>query len=1217
MKKILLGIALAFTTLTCLGQSGALHRVFTFGNVAEIKTDSEFLAQLQRLLDIDDAYTVLISGDLIDEDASNGISDSEKERLNRILSICQHSEKSKVVIIPGDRDWDDSGKDGLKSVKALRNIVNDMGLERVEWAISKGCPGPKTFELTKELVLIGIDTQWWNHPYDRPRPADGDCKTITETDILSELSEAIEDAEGKNVLIAGHFPLYSVGHYGGKSVLSEHLTPPIYGSMRAAFHQNIGGVKDIRNERFDPIRKELLKMVREKGSIIYVSGHEQNMQVVIENESFLINSGSPTSPHHVGRAAGKVQLAEAIPGIIEIYYHPNGQVDCLLYESIRGGNLELKRNEPLMSSPCAEHGQRYHVNTHFVPCLDRTAYETGITSALQMTSKGGDYRIGGITKVLLGTHYRSTWTQVVDAPFLNLKTDKSGLKVYEKGGGRQTTSLKMKGGDGREYVFRSVDKQPTRVLDANLKETIISEVLQDATSMQHPYGAMAICTMLDQTEILHASPKLFIIPDDPSLGPFRKDYAGLFGMLEEKPINPKKVAQPFGEADEILQSFKMIREQYNDHNHRIDYKEYAQARIFDILVGDWGRHQDNWKWAGYEQEEGMVYRPIPRDRDHVFSRWDGLLPYLADRKWGKASGENFDYKLHDIRSLTWQTRHSDRFWLNEASRQDWIDAAAYIQGRITDEVIDDAVRNMPPETLELSGLEIANKLKQRRIDLLEYAEEYYELLAQEVDVVGSNERERFTALRQVDGSVEVSMFDIPKSTMDAPKKIYHRVFYPKETKEIRLYGLGDDDVFEISGESQKSIRIRVMGGPGVDDVSDLSAVNSGGKRTFVYENNDKSQIDLGSDGKQIFNQDPNLYDYDRTRFAYNRYGPMLSLGFNSTEGFGVMSGLRFTNQKFGKKDFSSKHSIKGKVTTEGIALLSYNGRYRHVIGKWDLTVKGGIADVSEFLRFYGNGNGAEILNESGDLSFFETGLKNAHASVGLLRDFWKRSSLSLALHYENNTNAQISTELENSLAEGVTGLGDANLAEGIIGLDLDFRNRSTVASKGMRFWIQQQFGVNTVETDKDYFILRASLENHATFKVFSPWTLSLKANASTSSGEDAIPFYHRVFLGQNSGLRGYQNNRFTGQSTASFNSELRIPLSRIKNSIVPLIIGVKGFYDVGRVYSDADVNDDLAMGYGAGIFLIPFSESIAINISYGMSDEESGLVLLSIGTNFR
>jgi hypothetical protein len=1216
MLKSILSLLVVNMTLLGFTQTGTLHRVFTFANIADITDDTEFVEQLKVLLNIDESYTVLITGDLVHSDASNGISNAEEQKIERILQACQRSEQSRVIILPGDRDWDDSGKDGLKSVKELRKIIEKMNLPRVEWAIMDGCPGPKSFDLTAELVLIGIDTQWWNHPFDHPEPADGDCNTITETDILSELSELIDDAEGKNILLAGHFPLISVGEYGGKSKWTEHLTPPLYGSMKAAYHQNIGGVKDIHNVRFDPFRKELLKMIRDNSSIIYVSGHEHNLQIIKEEGSYLINSGSPTSAHHVGREAGKLRFAEAIPGLVEIFYHSNGKVDCMIYESIPQGTLELIHTEALFSSPCADHGVRHQVNTHFVPCLERSEDDTGTTSALSMTSKGGDYKVGTLTKAILGNHYRSTWTQPIHVPFIDLKETRSGLKVYEKGGGRQTTSLKMKGGDGREYVFRSVDKQPTRVLDANLRETIVSRILQDATSMQQPYGAMAISTMLDHTDILHASPELFILPDDPELGPFRKEYAGLLGMLEEKPINPNKVDEPFADADEILQSYKLIREQYNDHDHRIDYKEYAQARMFDIFVGDWGRHQDNWKWAGYKQENGMIYRPIPRDRDHVFSRWDGLLPYLADRKWGKASGENFSDNIHDIRSLTWQTRHSDRFWLNEASRQDWVDAAADLQIQMTDEVIDEAMRNMPAETLELSGLEIASKLKHRREDLKKYAEEYYELLAKEVDVVGSNERERFEAIRHSDGTVQITMYSNSKDGKNI-KQLYQRQFFPKETKEIRLYGLGGDDEFNISGESRKSIRIRVMGGPGVDSVSETSVVEKGKKRTSIYENSDKSLIELGTEGKRVLDADPSLYNYDRTRFVYNRYGPILNIGYNSTNGFGITSGLTFTNQRFGKPDYSSKHKIVGRATTEGIAKLTYDGMFRHIVGRWDLTVGAEVADKSDFVRFYGIGNGVPITETNQNVQFFQTEFRNALISVGLERTFWKRSTFGFKTHYENNTAYNEGYNILALLPDGTAGLKDANLLEGILSLDLDFRDRSSVPTRGMRLYIQHRSGINTFESNKDYHLITGQLENHSTFTILSPWTLSLSLRGSTSKGEEVIPFYKKEFLGQRTGLRGYQNNRFTGTSTLVFSSELRIQLSEISSTFIPFKLGIKGFLDSGRVYSDQDVTNQLYTGYGAGFYIVPLTESLTIDVSYGISNEETGLILFSFGTVFQ
>ena len=33
----------------------------------------------------------------------------------------------------------------------------------------------------------------------------------------------------------------------------------------------------------------------------------------------------------------------------------------------------------------------------------------------------------------------------------------------------------------------------------------------------------------------------------------------------------------------------------------VDAEALGKARVFDIFIGDWGRHEDNWKWAGYDR----------------------------------------------------------------------------------------------------------------------------------------------------------------------------------------------------------------------------------------------------------------------------------------------------------------------------------------------------------------------------------------------------------------------------------------------------------------------------------------------------------------------------------------------------------------------------------------------------------------------------------------
>jgi len=47
--------------------------------------------------------------------------------------------------------------------------------------------------------------------------------------------------------------------------------------------------------------------------------------------------------------------------------------------------------------------------------------------------------------------------------------------------------------------------------------------------------------------------------------------------------------------------------------------------MFDMLLGDWDRHSDQWRWSRFDTDQGKVYRPIPKDRDQVFSNYDGGL----------------------------------------------------------------------------------------------------------------------------------------------------------------------------------------------------------------------------------------------------------------------------------------------------------------------------------------------------------------------------------------------------------------------------------------------------------------------------------------------------------------------------------------------------------------------------------------------------------------
>ena len=82
------------------------------------------------------------------------------------------------------------------------------------------------------------------------------------------------------------------------------------------------------------------------------------------------------------------------------------------------------------------------------------------------------------------------------------------LGPLRTGGGRQTRSLRFLGADHREYSFRSVDKDPSPVLDSLLRETFIDDLVQDVISAAHALWALVAAPLLGVAGILHVDPRL-------------------------------------------------------------------------------------------------------------------------------------------------------------------------------------------------------------------------------------------------------------------------------------------------------------------------------------------------------------------------------------------------------------------------------------------------------------------------------------------------------------------------------------------------------------------------------------------------------------------------------------------------------------------------------------------------------------------------------------
>ncbi|MGH7555883.1 MAG: BamA/TamA family outer membrane protein, partial [Longimicrobiales bacterium] len=393
-----------------------------------------------------------------------------------------------------------------------------------------------------------------------------------------------------------------------------------------------------------------------------------------------------------------------------------------------------------------------------------------------------EYDAGGLHRLLFGDHNRELWTTSIRVAELDLGTFAGGLTPLQRGGGFQTRSLRFRGGDGREYAFRSVDKDPSSVLPPELRETLVRDLIQDQTSAGHPTAPLVVAPLLEAVGVLHPDPFLVIMPDDARLGEFRAEFANMLGFIEERPEDPTEEAPGFAGASNVVGTERLL-ERMQEDGERIDDRAFLTARLVDMFLGDWDRHRDQWRWARFGEGRDALWQPITRDRDQAFVRLDGLVLRLARRS--NPQLVSFGAEYPSITGLTWNGRELDRRFLSGLEQPVWDSVAVFLQSRLTDDVIARAVRRLPPEQYAMQSATLNRRLIERRNKLREVAHRFYELLATEVDVHASDAAEVVTAERAEDQTLVVT---IARRNGGPPR--YQRRFLPTETDEVRLFLYG-------------------------------------------------------------------------------------------------------------------------------------------------------------------------------------------------------------------------------------------------------------------------------------------------------------------------------------------------------------------------------------------------------------------------------------------
>jgi hypothetical protein len=444
----------------------------------------------------------------------------------------------------------------------------------------------------------------------------------------------------------------------------------------------------------------------------------------------------------------------------------------------------------------------------------------------------GQYRANSFLRQLfMGANYRNEWEQEVKVPVFHFTG--SGFKIKDLGGGMQTKSLHLVDAAGKEWALRTVEKYITKAsISPAMRNSLGRHLSQDLISAAFPYAAPLAGEVAHAAGIICARPQVFYVADDEALGSYRSAFAGMLCTLEER--------DPVFSVTETSEALlKNIR---SDNRYRVQQEIYLQARLLDILIADWDRHADNWRWGLKDSAGYRFYYAAPRDRDWAFYYSKGWVPWLARITGSMPCLVSFTNRLKNVKMLSWKAWKMDQEFTNELSAPDWETIINKFQERLTDAAIEEAVNVLPASVYATNGATFVKQLESRRDALKKEVMKYYRFLSGEVVINGSDAEEKFV--------VSSKDKDLLVTVYSNDRKLYQRSFSSNETHSITLNGFGGDDVFEIDEKAQSGIRLKIMGGKGKDRY-DLK----GKVRTTVYDAKEETATGQVTNAKFIWQDD--------------------------------------------------------------------------------------------------------------------------------------------------------------------------------------------------------------------------------------------------------------------------------------------------------------------------------------------------------------------------
>ena len=1091
------------------------------------------------------------------------------------------SYKGETIFIPGNHDW---YSNGLKGLKRQENYI-EKKLGKNTFLPENGCPIEKV-NIANDIVLIIIDSEWYLTNWDKHPTINDDCEIKTRALFFDEYKSLIKKSRGKTIVVALHHPMFTNGSHGGQYSFKSHMLPvPVLGTLKNIIRKT-GGVSptDIQNKKYREFQKRLVTLSQENEKVIFVSGHDHNLQYIVQDNLPQIISGSGSKVNPTRNVNG--EFSYGMQGFARLDIFKDGSSYVRFYEAET--NKVVFETEVLSANKNKE--TKIYENNFSIE-------KTASVYTNNETQKSKFY------KKLWGERYRKYFSTNVTVPTVNLDTLFGGLIPMRKGGGNQSKSLRLEDAKGREYVMRALRKNAVQYLQAvafkdqyiegQFDDTSTQGLLQDVFTGSHPYAPFTIATLSDAVGIFFTNPVLYYVPKQKALGVYNNEFGDELYMIEERAADGHGDKASFGFSNKLISTHDMLQELRKDEDNVVDETAYIRARLFDMLIGDWDRHEDQWRWARFKEGKKTIYKPMPRDRDQAFSiMGDGaLLSFATTVIPSLRLMQSYGEELKSTKWFNLEPYALDMALIRQSNRDVWDAQAQHIINNLTNDVIAKAFSYFPDEVNDETVKNIKRKLIGRRANLKLISNSYYNQINKYAIIKGTDKDDWFD-IERLSSTTKITGYRIQKGKKG---DIFHQREYASlDTKEIWIYGLDDTDTFRVFGTGNNLIKVRIVGGQNKDTYT----VENGNK-IKIYDYKLKESVFVTNKGKKKLtdNYEINVYDYKKPTYNSNQLIPVI--GANPDDGFKIGIVDTFTAYGFERNPFTSQHTFSASyyLATNGFD-FKYIGEFANAINELNFAIEAKFTSPNYSINFFGFGNETLNLNIEDEDNFnkdynrVKLGTISISPSLILRGDLG--SSFKIGLNYESIEVEETQDRFINTFYVANGEDNKETFAGGEASYNYENRDNNAFPTLGMEVNLQVGYKTNLNETNSFGYIIPSFAFDYKLVPN-GQVVLATKLKGHLTLG-DGFEFYQAASLGASDGLRGYRNQRFSGKSAFYQSTDIRLNFRKVKTGLLPLNIGIYGGIDYGRVWVDDVDSNKWNNSFGGGVFA-DMAEMLTLNLS--------------------